>query len=268
MQSPFLPEAELQDPGDDAEDSGIFAPTCASHTATVLFLSRVCQPDVSTATQKMCQVVSRWNTLADNQLTRLMPDIHHHAEWRLRGVLGPADLHDLELRHWPDADWNGDAAHTRSTAGTFLELHSPSSGNTFPLVWKVSKQTFTASSSAGSDTVSYSNGLRHEAIPVQSLMEVFLGHRLFIRHLVDNTQALAACDKGYSKRLRYLARTHRVALGVMHDLLHDPEQRNTTEYVQSACQKGEIVTQVLPHAPCIAARELIGMVPGSPSKPG
>ena len=113
----------------------------------------------------------------------------------------------------------------------------PSSGNTFPLTWKVSKQTFTASSSVESEVVSYSNDLRHEAIPVQSLMEVFLGNRLFIRNLVDNTQAPAACDKGYSKRLRYLARTHRVALGVMHDLLHDPEQCITSSYVQSASQK-------------------------------
>ena len=232
-----MPEAELQDPGNGAEESGIFAPTCASHTATVLFLSRVCRPDISTATQKICQVVSRWSTLDDKQLTRLMSYLHHHADWRLRGVLGPGDLHDLELRHWPDADWNGDAAHTRSTAGTFLELHSPSSGNTFPLTWKVSKQTFTASSSSESEVVSYSNGLRHEAMPVQSLMEVFLGNRLFIRNLVDNTQAPAACDKGYSKRLRYLARTHRVALGVMHDLLHDPEQCITSSYVQSASQK-------------------------------
>ena len=54
---------------------------------------------------------------------------------------------------------------------------------------------------------------------------MFLGECLFTRNLVDNAQARAACDKGYSKRLRYLARTHRVALGVMHDLLHDPEQR-------------------------------------------
>ena len=136
----------------------------------------------------------------------------------------------------------------------------------FPLAWTVSKQTFTVSSSVESEVVSYSNGLRHEAMPVQSLMEVFLGNRLFIRNLVDNTQALAACDKGYSKRLRYLARTHRVALGVMHDLLHDPEQCITSSYVQSACQKGDIFTKVLPPAPFIAARELIGMVPGSPSE--
>ena len=267
VQSPYLPEAELQDPEGDADESGIFAPTCASHAATVLFLSRVCRPDVSTATQKVCQVISRWSTLADKQLTRLMSYLHYHADWQLCGVLGPGDLNDLEVRHWPDADWNGDPAHTRSTAGTFLELYSPSSGNTFPLTWTVSNQHFTASSSAESEVVSYSNGLRHEALPVQSLMEVFLGQRLYIINLVDNTQALAACEKGYSKRLHYLARTHRVALGVMHDLLHDPDQCITSGYVQSALQKGDIFTKVLPPAPFVAARELIGMVPGSSSKP-
>ena len=37
----------------------------------------------------------------------------------------------------------------------------------------------------------------------------------------DNTQAIAAAKKGYSKQLRHLSRTHPVSLGVLHELTED-----------------------------------------------
>ena len=97
-------------------------------------------------------------------------------------------------------------------------------------------------------------------------MEMFLGRRLIIRTRVDNTQAISAAKKGYSKRLRYLQRTHRVSIGAIHDLLEDAEQKVVVEHVESACQKGDMFTKPLPPGPFADARNRIGMI--APSEDG
>ena len=79
--------------------------------------------------------------------------------------------------------------------------------------------------------------------------------------LVDNTQALSSAKKGYSKRLRYLQRTHRVSLGVLHDLLEDQEQMIDAEYVNTKSQKGDMFTKNLIPAAFSEARTLVGMIP-------
>ena len=78
---------------------------------------------------------------------------------------------------------------------------------------------------------------------------------------VDNTQAIEAAKKGYSKRLRYLNRIHRIAIGSLHEIFGDREQCCRVECIESAKQKGNIYTKSLSPAQLIAGRELVGMHP-------
>jgi hypothetical protein len=173
--------------------------------------------------------------------------------------LGPDDLADLELRVWTDADWNGNPNTSRSTSGLYIELFSPASGHTFPLVWRTALQTSTASSSAESETVSLSTGLRQEALPIQELFETLLGSKLWVMCKVDNTQALAAAKKGYSKRLRHLGRTQRVSLGFLNELIEDPDLRVCMEYASTTEQKADIFTKAMHPSAFVKARALISM---------
>ena len=141
----------------------------------MLFSARVCRADCATAVQKLCTQISCWSAAADPALIRLMVYVECELDLELVGTLAPEDATDLKINVWPDADWNGDDSTTKSASGLFVELRSPSSGRTFPLLWNTSLQTATASSSAESETVSLSAGLRQEALPVQELFEVFLG---------------------------------------------------------------------------------------------
>ena len=137
-----------------------------------------------------------------------------HLILELVGTLSPADLTSLELCVNPDADWNGEHSTTKSTSGLHCEVVGTMSGNCFPVCWKASYQTATSSSSAESETCSASAAIRHVALPVQLLLQAMLqGQRVPIRCKIDNTQAIAAIKKGYSKKLRCLARTHRVNIG-------------------------------------------------------
>ena len=50
---------------------------------------------------------------------------------------------------------------------------------------------------------------------------------------------------GYSKRLRCLNRTHRIAIGSLHEIVGDERQRVEIRYIESKLQKGNIYTKAL-----------------------
>ena len=140
-----------------------------------------------------------------------------------------------------------------------MELRGKKTGNCFPLTWKVSHQTATASSSAESETVSASVAIRSAALPIQALLEDMLGITIPIACKIDNTQAIAAINNGYSKKLRCLGRTHRVSIGVLHEIANNPRLKMTVEYAKSAEHKGDFFTKELDVTAFKEARARIGM---------
>lgn len=174
--------------------------------------------------------------------------------------MGPDDLDHVILELYTDADWNGDGGTTKSTDGCWVEV-SGFEGRSFPILWHSTRQTFTSSSSAESETVGASKGIRHEGIPIQALLEAMLGRKAPLRCYIESTQATLAIARGYSKRLRNLSRTHRVSLGVLNELITDPELQITVVYANTLMQKAYIFTKALSPAAFVRARELIGMRP-------
>ena len=139
----------------------------------------------------------------------------------LVGTLSLDDVTGLQLELSTDADWNGDACTTRSVSGMHLELVNPKSRNVFPLAWRSSGQSATSCSTAESEVVALSHGLRHVGLPVQDLVQEFLGERIPLMGLVDNQQAITAVKREYSKKFRCLNRTHRIAIGSLHETVGD-----------------------------------------------
>ena len=80
-----------------------------------------------------------------------------------------------------------------------------------------------------------------------------------IRCRIDNTQAIQAVRKGYSKKLRCLSRTHRCSIGAMHEVYNDPEAALDVEYAETSTHKGDFFTKVLGPAPFASARSRVGM---------
>ena len=257
VKTPFPTEKKEWGPED--EEVGKYSGDIASYAASGLFASLVARPDLAVAVQRMCSRVTKRTAADDEKLVRFMAYIAQEHDLELAGTLGPEDLDDLELVVWPDADWNGDPHTTRSTSGLFVELHGKKTGHTFPLTWKVSHQTATSSSSAESETVSASVGIRHAALPIQSLLEAMLGVTIPISCKIDNTQAIAAIKNGYSKKLRHLQRTHRVSIGTLHEIYGDPKIRMEVEYAPSAEHKGDFFTKELDVTAFLTARARVGM---------
>ena len=254
--TPFISDAEWSDPCDAV---GRFQSTCGSHVATFLFVVRVCRPDGIAAVNRLCSNVSRWTVVDDKALVRLASYFEHFADDTLVGSLSPSDEDGLYLELYSDADWNGDPTTTKSTSGVWYELASTTSSRTFPVAWGGGKQTASASSSAESETVAASASLRKEGIPLQVLFEALLGKRLPIVLNLDNTQAISAISKVYSKRLRYLSRTHRVSIGVIHECVQDQEMAITVAYCPTDRQKADIFTKTLVPAKFVRAKEMVSL---------
>ena len=80
-------------------------------------------------------------------------------------------------------------------------------------------------------------------LPVQDLVQEFLGERIPLVGLVDNQQAITAVKRGKSKRLKCLNRTHRIAIGSLHEIVGDERQRVEIRYIESKLQKGQHLHQ-------------------------
>ena len=260
--TPFLADAQW---GENSETAGRFSSSCSSHAATSLFASRVGRPDLAVMTQRLCSAVSRWTTVHDSALVRLMAYAHHHSRMALHGSLSPDD--DVVIRSFSDADWSGDPETTKSTTRFWVELFAKGSGHSWPLAWGSMKQTSTSSSTAESEVVAASHAVRREVIPIQILMEAILGRRLKIQMLIDNSQALLAIQRGYSKKLRHLARTQRVGIGLLNELTKDPDMELTVEHCPTLSMKADIFTKALIGPKFQDALEMIGMRADNPTSP-
>ena len=240
--------------------AGAFQAKPSSYVASALFASLVGRPDLSTAVRRLSTRVTRWTVPDDAAMTRMMAYCKWEAGLELRGTLSPLDEPNLAIILWTDADWNGDPSHTRSVSGAHIEIVGMESGNTFPITWRAGSQGATSNSSAESEVVALSMGVRHIGLPMQDLFEAFVGRRIPMICRVDNTQAIASARKGYSKRLRCLNRTHRISIGALHEIIADPTQNCTVEWVETKKQKGNIYTKALGPAQFMSERELVGMV--------
>ena len=257
VSSPYLPNEETSKEG---TPGGLFSKSCSSHVATLLFLSRVARPDVSVAVQRLCRMVTRWTTTHDAMLVRLFSYLDCTGPVALMAEMGPDDLQDCQLCLWSDADLCGDPEDTKSTSGLFLELINPKTDSRWPLAWSVKRQGATARSTAEAETVALCTGVKHDGLPMLELLDFMMnGSRqpMGLICKVDNTQALAAVHKGYSKKLKYLDRTQKCSIGSVHELIESGVIR--CDYHQTDSHRGDGFTKALVPAKLSLARDVMNL---------
>ena len=75
---------------------------------------------------------------------------------------------------------------------------------------------------------------------------------------VDNTQAISVVHKAYSKKLKFLERTHKFPIGAVHELIQ-PGQL-AVDYAPTKTHRGDGFTKCLLPSKFIEAREMMSMV--------
>ena len=124
------------------------------------------------------------------------------------------------------------------------------------------RQGATSGSTAEAETVALCSSVKQDGIPFMEILDFMLCESRRPIELVcrvDNTQCLAAVRRGYSKKLRYLERTQRIAIGSVHELLERGEIN--CEYWQTDTHRGDSFTNWLVPTTVLAARDLMGIRP-------
>ena len=75
----------------------------------------------------------------------------------------------------------------------------------------------------------------------------------------DNQSTITVINNGYSPQLRHLAKHYRVSLGLVHEYCSDDEVE--LKHVESAKQKGDLMTKGLGKGKHEAAMQLVGLFP-------
>lgn len=201
--------------------------------------------------------MSKWEVGHDRALKRLFAYLAETVEFAILGSLSPSDYDGVVIRMFTDSDFSGEIETSHSTNGAFVDAFCEASGRFWPVSWASKKQGCTASAACEAETVALSTGIRGEGIAIQSMMSAFLG-RLVAE--VDNTQTIAAVDGGHSKKLRHIARTQRVSIGFLHDLVSG-DFGVRVEYCRSDEQKADLFTKGLLVHSFVNARSMIGVEP-------
>ena len=92
------------------------------------------------------------------------------------------------------------------------------------------------------------------------LLEDALKRPVQIVGMIDNMQTIQVVTKGYSKKLRHLLpRMQRICIGVLHEMISNPDVRMCMEHCPTLKQKANIFTKTLAAAKFAEARAMIGI---------
>ena len=250
--TPFVPEGSLMHSDDD--EKGDLATYACSILMKVLWLGRLCRPDLLKPVSELATRLTKWSRNCDKELFRLICYINTTSFYRLVGTVGdPAD--SLRLRLYVDADFAGDRLDAKSTSGGYLVLVGPSTF--FPLMWVSKRQTSVSRSTTEAEVVSLAASLFGEAIPALVFWEAALGRTIELDICEDNQATIRVVLKGFSSKLRHISRTHKINLSSVHEVI-DQESVHV-EDCDTAKQAADIFTKALAPQKWDNALALLGM---------
>eukprot|EP00971_Amphidinium_carterae_P043374 853666-Amphidinium_carterae.2 len=209
--------------------------------------------------------VSKWQHVHDVQLKRLFEYLKGTAETSL--VSRVQKNTPMEFIIWTDADLNGDASDSKSTSGLWIERRSGVDA-TWAVTWNSKRQGGSAYATCESEVIALNTGVREEGVALHSLVELIVGQGISLVCKEDNTQAISAIQRGYSKKLRHLPRVHRISLGALNEMLCGPNRIGELEYHETCTHRADIFTKPLERVKFKQACDLLGLQSSDDSREG
>ena len=261
--TPFIDESR---PVADEGNPGVLGPIASRILMKILYCARMARYDLLRATCVLATCITRWTADCDLRLHRLMCYIYSTPHWCMIAWVGD-DPRDLRLECFADADFAGDIKTMKSTSGAFLALVGP---NSFvPLAAVSKKQGCISTSTPEAELVAANLAMRQLALPAVPLWETILQRKLKIVFREDNEAAIKIVNSGYSSALRHMARTHKVNIAWIHEVMTSGHFQLL--YVKSQRQCADIFTKafVLADGWQLACRNIATLDPatwGDPPK--
>jgi len=236
---------------------GVFQEHAASLLMKLLYQARMVRLDMCYAINALSRYVTRWNKLCDKQIVHLFSYLDQTQGSSLHAFVVPQDINEIELHAFPDADLAGTFDTTKATSGGFVHIHGP--GTFFPLDWYSKRQTATAHSTTEAELISASKMLREALIPIMELWSLMLDRPIKGIIHEDNMSTITVIETGYSPQMRHLQKHHRISLGLVHELVQNPDI--VLRHTSSETQKGDLMTKGLARPKHEPACRLVGLYP-------
>ena len=185
----------------------------------IMYLARFARPDLLRAVGALSTLITKWSTLCDRKLFRIIKYLNGSVAWRQIGFIGD-DAADLQLGLFSDADFAGDKASLRSTTGVFLALYGIHSF--FPLASQSKKQTAISHSTVEAEFVAANQAIRTAGLPALPLWERILNRKVDLEIYQDNQATARIMSTGRAPTLRHIGRTHYVSVAWIHERLGEP----------------------------------------------
>ena len=211
--TPFLDESKEKE--SEEPEKGKLADNAAKVLMTFMYASRIARPDTLRAVTALASEITRWTTLCDKKLHRLVSYVHHTYNQCQVGWVGdePSKIH---LALFCDADFAGDRGSRHSTTGVFSALVGPSTF--FPVAAISRTQNATAHSSTEAELLAADVGLKAVGIPLLDLWERVAGKPVALKLFEDNQAASRIMETGKYPTMRHVERVHGVSLNFLHEM--------------------------------------------------
>ena len=198
VSTPYLTDSELN--VNDWEASGTLEEKSASILMKMLWLARLSRPDLSHAVTRLASGITRWSVNHDKLLYRLACYMNTTSQYGVHcSVKGNSS--NVSLHLYVDADLGGDPCTMKSHSGMFLMIACPK-GSYFPISWSPRRQQCVSKSTTESELVAMNEGLYQDALPVQTVLEMVVGHHIPLVLHKDNQACIHILNSGFSPKLK------------------------------------------------------------------
>ena len=236
-----------------AEEKGVLAGCAASIVMKILWAARCARPDLTVATTRLARQICSWTTQSDKLLHRLVSYMDTTSGYLLEGKVS-TDPDSWRLNVYSDADFAGEGC--RSTSGLYATLCSGANGEfSFPITWASARQGCISRSTPEAEVVAASRAIFNCAIPLQLLWEQLHEKSLRVAVQEDNQAAIICLKRGFSPKLGYLARTHKVNLGAISEVLD--KDGISLDYCSTTLMRADPLTKAFSGPSWPAALELL-----------
>jgi hypothetical protein len=186
----------------------------------VLYIARFARPDLPRAVGVLSAMITKWDTLCDRKLFRLIKYINGTTQWRQIGFVGDGP-DDVSLGLFSDADFAGDKAGQRSTSGVFLALYGPHTF--FPLSAQSKKQTAVSHNTVEAEVIAADHAIRMAGLPALPLWETVLDRPLNLDVFQDNQATARIMTTGRAPTLRHIKRTDQGSVAWLNERVSGPD---------------------------------------------
>jgi hypothetical protein len=217
-----------------AEDKGKLAPVAARILMKILYGARNARPDILKAVTHLACFFTKWSTLCDRRLHRLVCYIHSTYKYRLLGWIGDQpSARQPYLFAEADADFARCPATQRSTSGLHLGVRGPNS--CFPMSWVSKLQNCVSHSKPKAEMVSIDHAPRHCGLACLLLWRVLLPRKPALTSHEGNQAMIKVGKSGRSPIMRYLGRNYGVSAAWLHEIFKGADLRLAYEVSMRVC---------------------------------